>query len=601
MCFLYFYQNCKVVFKICKNHLKFKSSLKYPSFRSLSPYPFPMEIYQTLVQQYYDISLEFLQCHFNSARQFLNKFKSQYLPEYDHIDILLLYSLFLIVLCYLFSIFRFISKYGIIKPLKTNIFKFAVKWIPFGRRKLQEETDKIEAKFTEDMDKTTYKKQTSIPIGGMKLSTINERLEVWLQKDDKLANSGKISGSKYVDNRDYEKALKDFSKEFAFHNLLHFDIYHACRQMEAEILSMTGDLLNAGKDIYGTTTSGGTESICMAIFTYREWAREVKGITEPEMITAVSAHCAFDKAAHYYGIKLTKVNVDDKTGKIKLGELKSALTRNTICIVGSCPSFPHGIVDPIEEMAEIARKNNIGLHVDCCLGGFLVVFAQSLGLKLPKFDFSLPGVTSISIDHHKYAFAPKGVSAVFYKTKELRHYQYFSTTTWPGGIYLTPNAMGSRSGSPIAGAWFAMVYIGYNGYRDNANLVFSAVEKIKKGIAEYEELEVLGDPMVCVVSFKSRANWLNIYALEQALQTKSWHLAGIQKPPAIHFGITVANAKNANQFLEDLSECMEEIRQNPKKYKGGSVAAIYGTANMIPDEKTVEEVSKVVVDCMLKI
>lgn len=558
-------------------------------------------MYQELLKEYYKTSIDFLFCHYTSARLFVDKHKNLYLSNLDPFDLLLLYTLILIVLCYFYSFFKFISKYGVIKPLKSRIFKFVISTIPFGKRKFQEEINKIERQFTEDMDKTTYKKQSSIPIGGMKLSTINERLENWLKKDDKVANSGKLSGSKYVDNRDYEKALKDFSKEFAFHNLLHFDVYHACRQMEAEILSMTGDLLNSGKDVYGTTTSGGTESICMAIFTYREWARDVKGITEPEMIIAVSAHVAFDKAAHFYGINLIKINVDETTGKLKLSELKRAITKNTICIVGSCPSFPHGIVDPIEEMAQIAKKHNIGMHVDACLGGFVVVFAHGLGLKIPKFDFSVPGVTSISIDHHKYGFAPKGVSGIFYKTKELRRYQYFSTTTWPGGLYLTPNAMGSRSGAPIAGAWFAMVYIGYNGYRDNASLVFAAVEKVKKGLQEMDELEVLGNPLICVVSFKSKANWLNIYSLEQAMHVKGWGLAGIQKPAAIHFGITVANAKNADQFLVDIKDCLEEIRKDPKKYKGGSVAAIYGTANMIPDERTVENVSKVVIDCMLKI
>jgi len=489
----------------------------------------------------------------------------------------------------------------LIKPLKIYVFKFIISKIPFGRRKFQEEISKIEKKFYEDMDKNTYKKQLTLPLGGLKLNTIKERLETWMKKDDSLSSSGKISGTKYVDNKEYEKFMKEFSKEFAFHNLLHFDIYHACRQMEAEILAMTGDLLNAGKDIYGTTTSGGTESICMALFTYREWARDVKGIMEPEVIICETAHVAFDKAAHYYGIKVVKIPFNEKTGKIRLDLLKRAINHNTICIVGSAPNFPHGIIDPIPEMATLAKRHKIGLHVDGCLGGFLIVFAKTLELELPKFDFSLDGVTSISIDHHKYGFAPKGVSAIFYKTKELRRYQYFSTTTWPGGLYLTPNAMGSRSGAPIAGAWFAMVYLGYNGYKENANMVFSAVEKIKKGIQKVKELEVIGDPIICVVSFKSIVKWLNIFALDQALHQKGWILAGVQKPAAIHFGVTLANSKQADDFLVDLDECIEDIRQNPKKFKGGNMAAMYGTANMIPDERTVEDVTKLVCDCMLKI
>ena len=560
-----------------------------------------VDIYSSLIKSSLKSLESALFCHYTSARLQTDLYLTEYLPNCDVIDLLIIYTIFLLFLYQFLRIRRYFSKYGFLKPLKVYIFKLIINKIPFGRRKFLEEKTKIEEKFSADLDKNTYKKQQVIPIGGMKLSTIQERLETWLKKDELMINSGKISGSKYVDHKEYEKQMKEFAKNFAFHNLLHFDIYHACRQMEAEILSMTGDLLNAGKEVYGTTTSGGTESICMAIFTYREWAREIKGISEPELIIAETAHVAFDKAAHYYGIKLIKISIDEITGKLRLDHLKRQITKNTICIVGSSPNFPHGIMDPIEEMAHIAKQHNIGLHVDCCLGGFLVVFAKSAGLDLPRFDFSIDGVTSISIDHHKYAFAPKGVSAVFYKTKELRHFQYFSTTTWPGGLYLTPNAMGSRSGSPIAGAWFAMVYLGYNTYRDNARKIFEAVRKIKEGIEEHEELEIIGIPLICVVSFKSRAKWLNIYSLEQALQHKGWHLAGIQKPPAIHFGVTMANAGSAEKFLEELEECLEEVRAEPLKYKGGNVAAIYGTANMIPDEKTVEDVSKLVIDCMLKI
>lgn len=555
----------------------------------------------SVIKGYLSLIIDSLQCHYVSAQKQTRVYLSTYLPQMDLIDLMLIYFFAVFLITCLYSLMQSIYRNGLIKPIKIWCFKMIVTKIPFARRKLQSQISKIEAQFSEDMDKSTYKKLPVLPLGGMKLSNIKDRLENWLKKDDSIVNSGKLSGSKYVDNKDYERFLKDFSKEFTFHNLLHFDLYHACRQMEAEVLSMTGDLLNSGKESFGTTTSGGTESICMAIFTYREWARSTKKITAPELIIPTSAHVAFDKAAHYYGIKLIKINVDNKTGKVPVNLVKKAITANTIAIVGSCPNFPHGIVDPIEELAALALRNNIGLHVDCCLGGFLVVFAQSLGLKLPKFDFQLPGVTSISIDHHKYGFAPKGVSAIFYKTKELRHYQYFSASNWPGGLYLTPNALGSRSGAPIAGAWFGMVYLGYNGYRENANLVFTAVEKVKKAVEQVPELEVLGEPKICVVSFKSRVKWLNIYSLDQALHQKGWTLAAIQKPPAIHFGITVGNAKNVDCFIEDLNGSMEEIRKDRTKYKGGSVAAIYGTANQIPDERIVEDVSKIVIDCMLKI
>lgn len=240
-----------------------------------------------LIHDHLSLFLSSIQCHYNSARLTTRALLESYLPSFDLLDVLLLYTLCIYFLWVLNKVFCYIWKNGLFSPLKKWLFKFIITKIPFARERFKKEITKIERDFNEELDKSTYKKTAVLPIGGMKLSTIKERLDVWLKKDDSISNSGLLSGTKYVDKKDYEDFLKGFSKEFAFHNLLHFDIYHACRQMEAEILAMTGDLLNTGKEVYGTTTSGGTESICMAIFTYREWARDKKGITEPEMIIPV--------------------------------------------------------------------------------------------------------------------------------------------------------------------------------------------------------------------------------------------------------------------------------------------------------------------------
>jgi len=521
----------------------------------------------------------------------------QLLNSFETLDLLVLYTIFLIllfkiILPILHAIYSFSWR-----SAKSRCHRYLIRTLPYYRRKIDEELKKTEKEVFTELSKYVSNQTYKLPKNGFKLSTIQDRLATWLKRDEALVNSSKISGTKYINDPDYEDHLKEFIKDFFFHNPLHFDIFCGARQMEAEILSMTGLLLGCDKDrIYGSTTSGGTESNMMAIYTYREWARETKNITNPEIIVPNTAHASFYKAAHFYNVKIITLEVKEKTGKIDLASLKKAITSNTICIVGSMPNYPHGICDPIEEMAAIALKHKVGMHVDACLGGFLIVFAKENKIEIPKFDFTVPGVTSISIDHHKYGLANKGISSVFYKTKELRHFQYFSTISWPGGIYVTATAPGSRSG-----AWFAMTYNGLNKYKENAKKIYEATRKFREKIEAIKALKVIGDPKICVVAFKSNQKNLNIYSVHEILSQKGWNLNALNLPPCIHITITLANEPSLNTLVQDIQGAIELVLNSPGKYKGGVMGTIYGTTKQVPDTHLADEFMKVVLDTSLKI
>jgi glutamate/tyrosine decarboxylase-like PLP-dependent enzyme len=290
--------------------------------------------------------------------------------------------------------------------------------------------------------------------------------------------------------------------------------------------------------------------------TYRDWARDKRGITKPEMIAPSTAHAAFDKAAQYFNIKIIHVPVDADY-RANVAATREAMTKNTIVIVGSAPSFPHGIIDPIQELSELARKEGIGFHTDGCLGGFLLPWAKKLGYDVPLFDFRLPGVTSISADTHKYGYAAKGTSVILYRGLELRHYQYYITTDWPGGLYLTPTFAGSRPGALSGACWAAMVTMGEQGYMEAAKRILGTAALIKRGIEEIPALHVLGDPL-WVIAFAS--DTLDIYAIMDYMAKKKWSLNGLQLPPSVHICVTLRHTRPglAERFIADLKEALRK-------------------------------------------
>ena len=360
---------------------------------------------------------------------------------------------------------------------------------------------------------------------------------------------------------------------------------------------MTGDMLGgAGLDVCGTLSSGGTESILLAMKTYRDRALAEKGITKPEMIAPVTAHAAFDKASQYFNIKMIHVPVDENF-RADVDAAKKAITANTIVIVGSAPTFPHGAIDPIEELSELALQHGIGFHTDACLGGFVLPWAEKLGYPVPPFDFRLPGVTSMSADTHKYGYAAKGTSVVLYRNQELRHFQYYTSTEWPGGLYFSPTFAGSRPGALSAACWAAMTAIGVEGYLSATKKILETAASIKKGVNEISELHVLGDPLF-VVAFDFDS--LNIYKVLDYMSHKKWSLNGLHKPTCVHLCVTLRHTQSgvAERFLADLREAVEHVKAHPEEK--GSMAPVYGMAATVPLRGMVSDLLKKYLDLIFK-
>jgi len=332
--------------------------------------------------------------------------------------------------------------------------------------------------------------------------------------------------------------------------------------------------------VVGTVSSGGTESILLAMKAYRDFARERRGIAAPEIVAPVTAHAAFDKAARFFDMPLVRAPVDGAF-KADLGALAAAVTDRTAVVVGSAPAFPHGVIDPIPEIAALAADRGVPCHVDACLGGFILPWAERLGYPVPPFDFRLPGVTSISADTHKYGYAAKGSSVVLYRGRELRHSQYYTVTDWPGGLYMSPTFAGSRPGALSAACWAAMVSIGESGYLEAARRILETGARIRDGIAAIAGLRVLGDPL-WVTAFA--ADGLDVYQVMENMGRRGWSLNGLQRPAAVHIAVTLRHTLPgvADRFLTDLAESVQEVRFNPGVSTG--MAPVYGMAATLPAE-----------------
>lgn len=446
-----------------------------------------------------------------------------------------------------------------------------------------------------------------LPETGRDKAEIISEMQALCAKEESKWKDGFVSGAVYHGDEDHIDFLNQVYMLNSQSNPLHTDVWPSTTKFEAEVVAMTAKMLNAQKadddpdsddEVCGVVSSGGTESILLAMKTYRDWARDMQGISKPEMIVPTTAHAAFDKASQYFNIKMKRIPVDVGF-KADVAKTKEAITDNTIVIVGSTPSFPHGVIDPIEELSGIARDNDIGFHTDACLGGFILPWANKLGYPVPPFDFSLPGVTSISVDTHKYGYAAKGSSVILYRSLELRRYQFYTTTDWPGGLYLSPTFAGSRAGALSATAWAAMVAIGEKGYMEIAKKILETGAKIKKGIGEIPELYVLGDPL-WDIAFGS--DTVDIYKVMDYMGTQKWSLNGLQMPPAVHLCLTHRHTQPglAEKFLQDLKSAVDQVKANPDKETDG-VGRLYGMSAQIPIKGVMDAFLKRYMDLLYKL
>uniref|UniRef100_A0AAQ4S9M3 sphinganine-1-phosphate aldolase n=1 Tax=Gasterosteus aculeatus aculeatus TaxID=481459 RepID=A0AAQ4S9M3_GASAC len=473
-----------------------------------------------------------------------------------------------------------------------------IRKIPFVGANIQSQLNKalddMSASLCTLKEGMSYTKQ--LPSKGLSQSQVLDKIREYETLNEVQWENGCVSGAVYWGDESLTNLLVKVYGDFAWSNPLHPDIFPGVRKMEAEVVRMACTLFHGGPTSCGTVTSGGTESILMACKAYRDMAYE-RGVTYPEILAPVSVHAAFDKAAHYFGMKLVHVALDKNTMQVDVTAMKRAINKNTAMLVCSTPQFPHGIMDPVEEVAKLAVRYNIPMHVDACLGGFLIVFMAKAGFPLAPFDFRVKGVTSISADTHKYGYAPKGSSVILYSDTKYRHYQYFVAPDWQGGIYASPSVAGSRPGGIIAACWATMMHMGEDGYVNATKKIVSTTRKIQKEISKIKGVFVFGEPKVSVVAIGS--NDFDIFRLSNALTSKGWNLNTLQYPSSIHICCTVLHTQSgvADRFIRDVKEQVAIIMKNPKEKTTG-MGAIYGMAQSIPDRSMVTEISRGFLDCL---
>ncbi|RMX64218.1 hypothetical protein KXD40_003858 [Peronospora effusa] len=478
------------------------------------------------------------------------------------------------------------------------------KQLPIVSTKIAAEMKKIEEEVEHSLKGNNplgdkMEKLYTLPEKGMGDEKLLDLMKNLAGNDDDKWREGLVSGAVYHGEKEHLDVLNKAYALFAVSNPLHADLWPAVNKFEAEVISMTAGLMNGGhSEVCGTLSSGGTESIFLASKAHREYYRHKHGITKPEIIACVTAHAAIDKACEILGIKLIKVLMDPKTLKIDLDAVRWSISSNTILLYSSAPNFPHGMIDDIEALSKLAVQNDVGLHVDCCLGGFVLPFARELRQDIPVFDFSLPGVTSMSCDTHKYGYGSKGTSVVLYKNSTIRRFQYFTYPDWTGGLYVTPTLAGSRPGALSAAAWASMVRLGYEGYLEKTKGILDTVDEIKAGIQRIDGIHVLGDPKAMVVSFAGDKG-VNALKVSDAMAKHGWSLNPLQHPISVHLCVTVRHIGKAKKFLDALEAAVNLVKEdlNPSP-EGGS--AIYGMASSLP-AGPVEDLLRIYTDITLKV
>ena len=320
-------------------------------------------------------------------------------------------------------------------------------------------------------------------------------------------------------------------------------------------------------------TSGGTESILMAVKAARERGRKERGITTPNVVLPTSAHAAFEKGCYYFGLESRRVAVD-AGWRADVAAMEAAIDDNTVLVVGSAPQYPQGVIDPIPEIAALAAARDINCHVDGCMGGVTLTFMARLGEVVPPWNFAVPGVTSISVDLHKYGYTAKGASVIMHRNKRLRSYQTFVTDNWLGGLYGSSGVLGTKGGGSMAAAWAVMRYLGNDGYERLTATARAACLQLAAGVAELPELTIRAAPQTTLLAFGAvDEDELDIYAVADALSRRGWYVDRQGPPPSLHCTVSAVHEGKIDSFVSDLRSSIDDVLRASTRGEQGA----YGT------------------------
>jgi glutamate/tyrosine decarboxylase-like PLP-dependent enzyme len=424
----------------------------------------------------------------------------------------------------------------------------------------------------------------NIPEQGLSKEEILNTLQAFKSRDMDW-RAGKVWCYVYNPGEDPAEVTRDAYLSFLSENGLDPTVFPSLLKLETEVVRAMINLLRGDSNAVGHLTTGGTESIMLAVKTARDKARaEHPEITQPEMVLPKTAHAAFHKAAHYLSVKPVVVDIDHQTFKVRVENMQAAITANTILLVASAPSYSQGVIDPIAEIGKLAQEKNLLFHVDACVGGLHLSFMRKLGYDIPDFDFTVPGVTSISTDLHKYGYAAKGCSAIMYRSKEIRKYQIFACTDTTGYTLINPTMLSSKTGGPMAGAWAVLNFLGEEGYKKIVREVQEATRKLIDGVNATEDLQVLGEPAMCMFSFKS--DTINVYQLADEMNKRGWYIQGQFSTPLtprnLHISVSQGTVQNVDALLDDLRECVGIVKSKPT-IDSNAIRAMVGAALQGPD------------------
>ena len=423
------------------------------------------------------------------------------------------------------------------------------------------------------------KENIRIPEKGRDPDSLLQEMEA-LKAGDVRWQEGRTWSMVYQVDEAHNELLKKASNLFFSESYINPFAFESLQRMEKEVIGMTADLLNGGPEVVGTMTSGGTESIFRSLYTYREWGRKARpGCTE--VVAPATLHPAFEKAAHILGLTIVKVPVLEN-GAADVEGMARRVGSGTLMLAASAPAYPHGILDPIESIAELAQKQQLPFHVDSCIGGFMLPWVERLRPgQVAPWDFRLPGVTSMSADTHKFAYGAKGSSVLLYRGMKLLRHQFFITTDWAGGIYASATLLGSRSGGPIAAAWAALNSIGQERYLQLTQEILEGVGQLKSFIEATPELALIGEPCMNILAFTTRSNRPDIFVLADGLEKRGWYVDRQQRPNCIHITVMQQNLPVIATYIEDLRAALDFAKANPRAKAKGN-AALYGLMARIP-------------------
>jgi len=373
------------------------------------------------------------------------------------------------------------------------------------------------------------------------------------QSRDPDVHGARLFGLVYPTGNDaFERLLEEVNRRYLFGNALNPFKFKELQALQDDVVSMTSNLLHLPEGGGGSMTSGGTESILMSMLVNRERAY-ARGVTRPQILAPVSAHPAYFKAAHYFGMDVVRVPLDAHY-RADVAAAESLIGPDTAVLIASAFSYPYGVMDPVGELGALAAANGVGCHVDACVGGFVLPFLERLGHDVPPWDFRVPGVTEISADVHKYGYCPKGASTILHRDADWFGHQVFIYDDWPSGLYGSPGVAGARPAAPIATAWAAMTYLGEEGYVAIMRDLMATTAKVRSGVAAIDGVEVVGDPIGPVLAFRS--DTIDLYAVGDVLDDKGWNVNRNTDPPGLHVMLSPAHGAVADQLVADFRDAV---------------------------------------------